>query len=391
MANGLLAKYPASFWRMCAGALLFFLSFNMVLPELPEHLRRIGGGQYLGWIIASFSMAALLARPLSGWVTDHLGRKWSMLGGSAFCVVAGLLYPLTMVVWMFFLVRIVHGFSTGFAPTGFTAFTSDVVPNEKRGEALGWQGIFSNIGASAGYALGAAIVAYIGVDGMFFTSSIMAIAAIWLFSGLPETKLPKSSHPKGKQAIFSKKWLPPAFIMFSVCAPLGAVLTIMPDYTLSLGFVNKGLFLSVYIGFSLLVRLFSGRLSDRIGRPISSAIGSICQLIAFSLLILYPDTTFFFISAGFYGLGQGFNAPALFAWAGDLSHSHNRGRAMGMLFIAIELGIILGSFASGYFLNLQPNHYSGIFIMNFVFAAIALVLSIYYHKKNGAPSPVSIQ
>lgn len=367
---------------MCAGALLFFLSFNMVLPELPEHLRKIGGGKYLGWIISSFSIAALLARPLSGWVTDTLGRKWSMLGGSAFCVVAGVLYPFSTVIWVFFLVRIVHGFSTGFAPTGFTAYTADVVAPEKRGEALGWQGIFSNLGSSAGYALGAVIATAIGVSGMYWVSSMVALAAIVLFSTLPETRIRPTKTPHATK-VFSKKWLPPAFIMLCVCAPLGAILTAMPDYTVSLGFKNKGLFLSVYIAFSLLVRIFSGRLSDRMGRPFSTAVGSASQIVAFVILILWPNPMAFFASAAFYGIGQGFNAPALFAWSGDVSHNHNRGRAMGILFVALELGIICGAFVAGYLVSLPKMNFQLIFQFNLIWAIAAFALSLYYHKKTG--------
>lgn len=317
MANKLIWGYPRDFWRMCLGALLFFLSFNLMLPELPAHLRSIGGGKYLGWIISSFSIAALLARPVSGWITDKLGRKWAMLGGTAFCVVAGILYPVSLWVWFFFLVRGLHGFSAGLAPSGFTAYTSDIVPKEKRGEALGWQGLFSNMGASAGFGLGSILAVYLGVTGMYIASCLMAIGAMLLFNSLPETVTRKKSNPEGWRGLFFIKAWKPALVMLFVCIPLGAILTVMPDYTTMMGFKNKGLYLSVYVGFSLLVRIFSGRLSDRLGKPFSTAIGSGFQMIALALLILLHHPAVFFLSAAFYGMGQGFNAPALFAWGTD--------------------------------------------------------------------------
>ena len=45
---------------------LFFLSFNLLLPELPDHLTRLGGGEYKGYIIALFTLTAGLSRPFTG-------------------------------------------------------------------------------------------------------------------------------------------------------------------------------------------------------------------------------------------------------------------------------------------------------------------------------------
>lgn len=87
-------KYPRVFWIMCLGAMSFFLSFNIILPELAQELRSKGGAAYVGWIIPAFSFSALIARPFSGWITDNLGRRWAMIGGCLFCIIAGCFYPL---------------------------------------------------------------------------------------------------------------------------------------------------------------------------------------------------------------------------------------------------------------------------------------------------------
>lgn len=356
--------YSSTFWRMCAGALLFFLSFNIILPELPDALRAMGGNDYIGWILPSFALSALLARPFSGWVTDRLGRRMAMIGGALFCVAAGLLYPIAGSIFVFFLIRLLHGFSTGFSPTGFTAFTTDIVPEQRRGEALGWQGIFSNLGTSLGYGLGAYAVLYLGRSGLYLASSLLAAAAIIFFYSLPETKPAHIPHQRGKGIIYLPAW-PPALGMLLVCVPLGAILTVMPDFTLAHGIVNKGLFLTVYISSSLLVRLFSGRLSDRMGREITVTIGSSLQALA--MILLTADAAFW-MSAVLYGVGQGFNAPGLFAWTGDLSKPETRGRALAMLFMALEAGVIIGGLFSGYTISYTDNY-------SLVFAVCAMSCS----------------
>jgi MFS family permease len=360
--------YHAEFWRMCAGALLFFLSFNMVLPELPDALRRLGGGQYLGWIIPAFAFSALIARPFSGWLTDTVGRKAAMAGGCLFCIAAGLLYPLAGSMFAFFLIRALHGFSAGFSPTGFTAYTSDVVPEEKMGEAMGWQGIFNNLGTAMGFSLGAFIALKFGSNNLFYCSSVFAIMALVLFYGLPETAVKQKNN--GIFPLFYTGAWQPAFCMLMVCIPLGAILTVMPDYTLFQGYSNKGVFLSVYVFSSLLVRIFSGKLSDKMGREISVGIGTFMQMIS---LILLSNHTLFWISAVLYGVGQGFNAPGLFAWTSDLSSREFRGRAIAFLFMALEAGIILGGLGSGYLLEtIDKTHFTMVFGLSAIFPAITL-------------------
>lgn len=360
--------FPAQFWWMCLGALSFFLSFNIVLPELATELRKRGGDAYVSWIIPLFSMSALISRPLSGWITDNLGRKWAMIAGCVFCLVAGWFYPITTTVFTFLMVRVVHGFSTGFTPTGFTAYTADIVHPDYRGRAMGWQGMFNNIGTALGYALGAKIVLMWGSKMLFYASAGFAIASLLIFNQLPESRVIKERKKfqfKLSQLFFWKAWKP-ALLMMLVCVSLGSVLTVMPDFTLALGYENKGFYLSIYIATSLFFRLISGRISDALGRSWSTAIGTFFQIISMLILMglsleLYNHrqigaammdshklNIWFWASAVGYGLGQGFNAPSLFAWASDTAGEEQRGRALAMLFMSLELGIIIGGFMVGH-------------------------------------------
>lgn len=371
------SRFPLSFWLLSTGALLFFVSFNLVLPEMPSHLRELGGGDYLGLIIPVFSLSALVSRPLSGYITDQWGRKWALVAGTLFCILAGLLYPFSGTVWFFFMVRMIHGFSTGFTPTGFVAYAGDVVDPAHRGKAMGWLGLFNNAGTSIGYGIGAWIVADFGRDGLYTATALSALLALFLFSRLPETF--KSAEPRPLEFKVSR-WLHresflPAVLMLLVCVSLGSVLTIMPDYTEFRGFDNKGLFLSLYIAASLFVRLISGTISDRFGRPLSVAIGTGFQILSTAVLIGVSQSWGFWAGAILYGLGQGFNAPALFAWSSDLSSQENRGSATAMLFMALETGIIIGGLAAG-FLVTRGLGYSSAFAVNGLCFVLAFGLAL---------------
>lgn len=393
-------KYPKSFWIMCLGAMSFFLSFNLILPELNAELRSRGGADYIGWLIPAFSFSALIARPFSGWITDNLGRKVAMIGGCLFCIVAGCFYPWVGTATGFLVVRAIHGFSTGFTPTGFTAFTADVVEESHRGRAMGWQGMFNNLGTTIGYALGALIAQYCGIDWMYYVSAALATTAWMMFMQLPETRM-ESHRRKFKFSLSQLFYWPawkPSLIMFLVCISLGSILTVMADFTLALGYANKGLFLSIYIGVSLLFRLVSGRVSDLLGRAWSTAIGTFSQVLSMAILgymaieLNHQTMTgckdcatlgfgWFGLAAVFYGIGQGFNAPSLFAWASDTAAAQHRGRALAMLFMFLELGIIVGGLTANYFIQGISWNYLGIFGVSGAGFAAGLVLSLAWLKK----------
>ncbi|WP_416866517.1 MAG: hypothetical protein ACMVP2_02035 [Imperialibacter sp.] len=53
--------YTWQFMLLCFSSLLFFSSFNMIIPELPAFLTSIGGGDYKGLIISVFTLTAGLS------------------------------------------------------------------------------------------------------------------------------------------------------------------------------------------------------------------------------------------------------------------------------------------------------------------------------------------
>lgn len=394
------SKFPREFWIMCIGALSFFLSFNIILPELASELRSRGGDAYVSWIIPLFSFSALIARPFSGWLADNVGRKVVMIGGCVFCLISGWFYPLVGSAITFLWIRVFHGFSTGFTPTGFTAYTADVVPESHRGRAMGWQGMFNNMGTTLGYVLGAKIAFHFGSNWLFYLSSGFAAIAIVLFQLLPETRPKKQLKNKFEFKLSSLLYWPawkPSILMGLVCISLGTLLTVMPDFTQYLGYKDKGYYLSIYIATSLFFRLISGRISDKLGRAWSTSIGTFFQIISMGILVAISlkkpinIELFFIVSALCYGLGQGFNAPSLFAWGSDTAGELHRGKAMAMIFIFLELGIIVGGLISGLF-TIPSNvtaqlsetstmggywDYPAIFGLNLISFIIAFLFSVY--------------
>ena len=174
----MLKSYSGSFWLLSFSSYLFFSSFTMIIPELPAYLSSMGGQEYIGLIIALFTVTAGISRPFSGKLTDKWGRIPVMVVGAVVSGVAALMYPLLATVWGFLLIRLFHGFSTGFKPTGTSAYIADLVPKEKRGEALGISSFFGSIGMASGPALGSWIFLEYDINTLFYVSSGFAFASV---------------------------------------------------------------------------------------------------------------------------------------------------------------------------------------------------------------------
>ncbi|WP_226163340.1 MFS transporter [Hymenobacter terricola] len=375
------------FWLMCLSSFLFFASFNLLLPKLPEHLTRLGGGQYKGFIIALFTLTAAISRPFSGKLADTVGRIPVMVFGSLVCFVCGFFYPWALTVTGFLGLRLLHGFSTGFKPTGTAAYVADIVPVAQRGEAMGLLGVTGALGMACGPLFGSWVATHYSINAMFYCSSGAALLSLLVQGTLTET-LPQAQRQRFRFALLKLKWgevleprvLAPALVTALCLFPYGAVLTVIPDQSRILGLTGstEGLFYTFYTAASLVVRLVAGKASDTHGRvPVLRWSAGILAL-GLALLVYAPSVPWFLAGAVVFGLGTGLNSPTLYAWTIDLSHPEHRGRGVATMYIALEVGIGLGALLAGWIFANLPGRLPYVHALSLlcVLAAIGYLLSV---------------
>jgi MFS family permease len=341
-------RYTKDFWLLSFSMFFFILSFNLILSEMNGFISGLGGSKVKGSIIFLFSVAAGVSRPFAGKLADLIGRKRSVYIGLAIAIVASLSYPFIGTLYVFFVLRFTHGLSAGFAPTGATALLTDILPPDRKGAAMGLWGTFISLGIGIGQALGSYIFAHSNFDALFMSSAAFGILALLLMSPIKET-LPQQQAFKWKQLLI--KWedvvepsvRPAALIMLLTAISSGVIFVLTPDYSAYLGIANKGYFFGIYVLSTIGIRLVFSSLSDRIGRRETMLIGCSLLLISMTLLGFSDDIWSYSFAATIFGLATGISSPTLFAWTADLSLAHRRGTGSGTLFIALEIGILIGS------------------------------------------------
>lgn len=382
--------YSPSFWLMSIAILFFLISFNLILPEMNDFISKLGGDDVKGFTIALFTVSAGLSRPFSGKLADYIGRKKVTIIGFSIALIASFLYPICSNLYFFLFIRFLHGFSAGFAPTGATALITDLVPADKRGVAMGIFGVFISLGFGFGQGLSTLITDSLGINGLFLVSSSLVIISGLITQFVIETL--ENPIPFKRELliiknsdILERNVLPVAIVMILSAFCSGIIFVMSSDVSVLFNIKNKGSFFIYYALITIITRIALGRISDKIGRPQTILIGM--GLLCFSMILLAfsKNNTDFTFASVIFGLATGVSSPTIFAWTADLSPSDRRGVGAGTMFIALELGIFLGSLSVNYTFN---GKISGIFngyILGALTSALAGIYLIYYLiKRKGA-------
>jgi len=340
----------------------------MIIPELPSYLTSLGGEDYKGLIIALFTLTAGISRPFSGKLADTIGRIPVIFVGILVCVVCSLLYPILTSVSGFLVLRLVHGFSTGFSPTATVAYAADRVPIHRRGEAMGILGVCMNTGASISPPIGSWLVLEFSLEALFFTSSGFALLSFLILTRLKET-LPNKQpfHPRilklKRDEIIDRSAILPAILCMSTYFGYGAILTIVPDQSDHLGIANKGLFFTTLTLMALISRLVAGKTSDIYGRIPVMRIAIILLAASYMFMGLVSTPTQLLLASGCIGFSGGIAGPAVFAWAIDRADDERRGRAMAAVYIGLEVAIGSGALLSAYSYANNPSNFMRTFLL----------------------------
>lgn len=376
----------------------------MILPELMIYIKEIGGEKYVGYVLATFTFTAFLSRPFSGKLTDLVGRVPVMFFGALVAAVSSLLYIFVdeiaaflggiSSIAIFLIIRLFHGMSTGFKPTGTSAFLADIVPAHRRGEALGWLGFAGSLGMAAGPSLGSWLHISFGYNTMFICSSVAALLSILVIFNMKES-LPKEQKQKFKLQQLIVKWndfyeprvITPTLTFFFYATAFGTIYTLIPLRTQDLGLGDfRGIFFTIYVGATTVMRIVAGKVSDKKGREPVLIVGLILIIISLFVLGNVTQIPGLVLGALCFGFAHGIVGPTLSAWTTDLSLSEKRGRAFSTMFMGMEVGIGGGALLSSFIYKQFPEHFFYAFGFVITMNIVALLLVFRFRLRKSKKS-----
>ncbi|MBD2383954.1 MFS transporter [Cylindrospermum sp. FACHB-282] len=331
-------------------ALLFWSSMAALLPTLPLYIESVGGSkQEIGMVMGGFAIGLLLFRPMLGRLADQRGRKIILLIGAIVATIAPFGYMAFKSISLLILVRIFHGISVAAFTTGYSALVADLAPGKSRGEIIGYMSLATPIGLAIGPALGGYLLAAAGDKLLFLLAAELAFVALLGIVQMTNTPVQIEMKAEGKdsqfwQLLISPRVRVPSVVMLLVGFSVGTVHIFVSLFIKSTGVdLNVGLFFTAAAISSFAIRVFVGRVSDRLGRGLFIT----CSIIAYTLasLILWQANSpiTFLLAAIAEGSGGGTLISMITTMMADRSLPQERGRIFAISIAGLDLGIAIAA------------------------------------------------
>lgn len=352
--------FTQNFLLLCLANFTAFSSFYLLLATLPIYIvdPRIGGHESeTGLIIGVFAASALILRPLVGRASDIRGKRLLIVFGAAILFLSSLLYNIATSVPLLLMLRILHGAGWAAFGTAAAALVADIVPIQRRGEAMGYHGMSTNLAMAIGPAAGVFLLRHFNFPVLFLSSAAVAFVAFPVSLILSEPRLPvkPANSPHRKISFLERSTLLPSLTLSLIALSYASIVSFLPLFARKQELGNVGLFFTVFAIMSISSRSFAGWLSDRYGRAVVIIPGLLLAGLSLVLLPFSPTTPGLWGTslsllgvAVIYGLAFATVQPALMALAIDRAEPSSRGAAMGTFTAAMDLGIGIGSFTWGF-------------------------------------------
>ncbi|WP_227935381.1 MFS transporter [Alkalihalobacillus deserti] len=335
--------------------LIVFIIFYALLTTLPIYvIYDLEGTEAQGGLVVTIMLlAAIIMRPFSGNLLERFGkRKVLLISTLAFAATSfGYIWVEQFIPMM--ILRFIHGLSFGILTTATSAIAADIVPNERKGEGLGYFTMFMNLAVVVGPFLGLTLIQSISFQQLFFIlSAFVLISVICAFLvKLKDTATPTNSYRKRKLSIddfFELKTMPIALISCLVAFAYAGILSYISVYALEIGLEKvSGYFFLVFAITMLATRPYLGRLFDQSGPKVVILPCLVMFAIGFMILSVSETAFLFLISAAVIGIGYGSLLPFLLSLSIQFVPAHRNGHATATFFTLYDTGLAAGAFVLG--------------------------------------------
>ncbi|AXK18280.1 MFS transporter [Bacillus sp. COPE52] len=362
--------WTKSFIQMSFAMLFLFTGFYLLVPTLPLFIKEIGGNEsQVGLMMGMFTIAAVVIRPIIGGMLDQYGRRSFIIFGLILFGLTMYSYNLASTIVLLAVLRVIHGVTWAVSTTAVGTAITDIIPDSRRGEGMGWYGMAMTIAMAIGPMIGLWVVKYYSFHGLFLLATLLSFMAVILSL---ITKMPFTPQKeKGKIQLFEKSVLSITVVVFFLSFAYGGITTFLPLFASSIN-VNPGTFFLVYAIALTIVRPISGKLLDKYGEVFIILPALCITILAIVVLTMANGLTGIIIAATLYGMGFGSAQPALQAAMLTIVDPSKRGVANASFFTAFDLGIGLGAILLGFVSQIFG--YRILFTASSVSAVIALLV-----------------
>lgn len=308
------------------------------------------------------SLFSVFLRLPIGTIADKIGKTRIILFALAIQSLSFLLLGFLSSLGSLFAVRILQGIAVAFFPPVITATIYDLAIPTSKGRMFGV--FFTSIGLAmiSGPLLSSLILQFLDLNNFFMLLSLFpAIGFVIYFIGSNKDKPPVEKYNSGISSIGrvlktqGVLALCSCRVLFAITASIFA--TVFSIYTRDALLITESLVNVLFMirgVTNALLRLPSGKISDRIGRKKPIMLSYIILVGVYYLFSETENLVAFMLIMALYGFAWGLRVAPETALVSDLVHSEDVGAGIALLQTMFPIGATIGSILGGWLAQIVP-------------------------------------
>ena len=365
---------------MCGFSFTVFLSAFQLFPTAPFHIMDLGGSTFASGLFLGFlTYSSAFSAPLTGAYADRVGSRRVLIACSLALVVFSLLYAVITDVRVMLAMVLVHGVFWSGLLSASAAYMTNLLPERRRAEGIGYWGLSTLLGVAVAPAVGFWMYSRgwlwlcLGAAAL---NLLMTVIATQLHDDEPKAKVVASGAKRG---VLEWRVLIISITLALYSFGYGGITSFTALYADANGVVPKGMYLTTLAVVILVTRPLLGRLGDRLGY--TRVFVPCLVLIAAGLGVLAFGGTreLQLLSAIVFGVGFGTAYPTYVGYVMKGVSAERRGAAFGAILAAFDTGIGTGSTSMGWIIGRFG--FATAFGVAAVLAALALPYFLFVDRK----------
>lgn len=383
--------WSLNFIIVCLSNLTLYMVFHSLNSTLPIYIEQFGGTTKIaGLALTSLTVAAIIARPITGWYLDKYGRMLLLIGGLILFLIPSIIYIRMIPVVLLIIFRFVQGLGWGVGHTAISTVALDIVPPERMGEGLGFYSLFNSLSMALSPAIALWLIFQYSFRELFIACSYLTLCTLIVSLFIRFPKIEKQTSSPGFELLeIAAMW--PSIVIFFVVFANSSAISFLALYTIDLGLTASaaGLFFTAMALTTLTSRPLSGIIVDRTGQKgfdFCVMIGSIAAFIAILVLVYAFKPMHLLVAGLLYGLCSGFLQSIMLILSIRNAPIEKKSIANALYWTAVDMGVASGSLFWGFIA--AAFGFKLMFGLNLI--PVMLAIFIYFTSRTGTKQQKTI-
>jgi MFS family permease len=336
---------------MCGFTFTVFLSLFQLLPTAPFRILDLGGTTGVaGLFLGMLTYASALSAPVTGALADRIGKRRMLLITSLAIAGFSVAYAFSHNYWVPLVLVFFHGLFWSGLLSASSAYMTEVIPESRRAEGIGYWGMSTMLATAVAPAAGLWMYRRgwewlcAGTAGL----NIVMAAIAW--------RLPADSTVAARLtrdrllggSLVEWRVVAVTIALFLCSFGYGGIMSFVAVMCAQHGITPPSIFFTAFALTVFVTRIFSGRLADRIGHRRFLLPCLALVTVGLAATALAETRLQLVLAAAVFGLGFGNQYPAFVGHVLKYVDPARRGAAFGGILAAFDTGIGTGSIAVGW-------------------------------------------